>query len=1123
MKKKLLRLAKMCSYYSFIGLLAQLVLYNCLFASDLSAQEVKSIDEVYVSVDFNNAKIDEAFHTIEAKTNYRFAYERKDLDSKVRLNLESRNSTLKDVLLEISKEASLKFRQINYDIDVQKIKRAENIEDKERIDVYQGGITVSGNVTSSEDNSGIPGVNVVLKGTTTGSVTDMDGNYVIEVPEENSVLVFSSIGFVTQEIEVNGRSTIDLTLNPDVTELSEIVVVGYGTQDKKEITSAVASVTPEEFNKGNITDVAQLLQGKVAGLSITRAGGDPNGGYNIRLRGLSTLGANTQPLVVIDGQAGADLNSVDPNDIESIDILKDGSAAAIYGTRGSAGVILVTTKAGSKRGTNIDYNGYLTIESAARTTPTMSAEEFRSVAPSNRDFGENTDWYDEISRTSVSHTHNLSISGGNESGTSFRASANYRDLQGLAINSDLHRLNARLNLQQRAFNDKLKIDLNIATTNENSDLGWNEAFKYAAIFNPTAPVKTDDPVYDLAGGGYFEENFVDYANPVAMLEQNDNTREIKRMNFMGALEYEFIPGLLGTIRYSQQSETTLRSIYMPKDAYYSTAIDDNPVSRTFSGFTTSGYSRKKNDESFNQLLEIFGSYDTDIADVLNFKLLGGYSWQEFEYFGFLAGGSGFLTDLSADDLNAAAAVRAGSADVDSYKNGSILIAFFGRLNLNYDNTFFLSASLRREGSTQFGEGNKWGNFPAVSLGIDLARLGNLNATTFNTLKLRASYGVTGALPPQSYLSLSTLAPGESSFYAGDLGYINAYEPQRNPNPDLKWETKTEIDIGLDISLFEGRLNGTIDYYNRNTEDLIYEATVPVPPNLNNTTWLNVGTMKSNGLEFTFNYDVFSALEFTSSNFSWNTGINFSTYNIEFEALNAEEGVTFDIPPANLGTPGQEQTQIARVIPGEDLGILWGLTFVEIDEDGKYVFEDLNDDGAIDTEDEGPVGNGLPSFEFGWTNSFTFGNFDLNFFIRGAIGHDLVNTYRAFYENATLATTYNVVKTKYYDPNLNDAQIFSDLHVEKASFVEMDNLTVGYNFQLPSSSSFRTLRLYLTAQNLFMITDYTGVDPEVRYADVQAPDDPDPKLAERGILTPGIDRRNTWVLPRSFTLGLNVGF
>lgn len=952
--------------------------------------------------------------------------------------------------------------------------------------------TIEGVVTDSE---GVPllGVNVIEKGTRNGVVTDFNGNYQITVTGADAILEFSYVGFQTKEVQVQSQTTISVTLQDDQAQLDEVVVVGYGTQRKEEITSAVSSVSEEEFNKGNITDVAQLIQGKVAGLSVARSGGDPNGGFTVRLRGLSTLGANSQPLVVVDGQIGADMNSIDPNDIKSIDVLKDAASSAIYGTRGSAGVIIITTKSGSYGAPLISFNTALTIDDPFKFTPNMSAAEYRELGI-GADYGENTNWYEEISRTAISQTYNLSLSGGSDQST-YNASVNYRDNEGIAINTGFNQLNTRLNLTQRAFDDKLTFNMNITASKRESKLGFSEAFKYATIFNPTAPVRTDDPLYDLSGGGYFESNFVDYANPVAVLEQNSNNRDLQRFNFNGSAEYEFVDGLKFLVRYAQQNTKTNRRAYLPRTSFHS---------RNFlgvSGFSRGGYAFRENQENYNQLYENLLTFQTSVSDI-NISAIAGYSYQYFLNQGASIRAGNFITDASADDISSALDFETGRASGSSFKNASKLVAFFGRLNLNYNDFAYLTASLRREGSTQFGANNKWGMFPAISAGVDVSRY--LNVPEINSFKVRGSYGVTGALPPSSYLSLPTLSAGGSSFYAGSDTYLRSYGPDKNPNPNLKWETKTEFDIGLDYSMFDGKLSGSMDYYTRTTSDLIFNVTVPVPPNLVDRTWMNIGEMQNKGFEFALDYNVIR-----NNDFSWNTGGNFSTFSVALTSLNPELAGSY-VGESNLGTPGQEATQITRAVEGEDIGIIWGYEYDGV-ENGQYKFKDLNGDGKIDNNDRTIIGNGLPDFEFGWTNTLVYKNFDLNFFFRGSFGHDLVNTYRAFYENPNIATSYNVVNTKFYNPDLQGGQEFSSLFVEDASFVKLDNATLGYNFDLPEDGAFKSIRAFVNGQNLFVITDYTGVDPEVRYS------------YQGNILAPGVDPRESWVLSRAFTLGVNVDF
>ncbi len=959
-------------------------------------------------------------------------------------------------------------------------------------------ISVRGNV---KDNTGksFSGVSVVVKETSNGTTTDANGAFSISVPSTKAVLVFSFVGYPTREIEVGNKTTIDVSLTPTVGQLDEVVVVGYGTQKRKEVTSAVATVNAEQFNKGNISDVAQLLQGKVAGLSISRPGGNPNGGFTIRLRGLSTLGANTSPLIVVDGQVGADLNTIDPNDIQSIDVLKDAGSAAIYGTRGSSGVIIITTKKGG-RVPVVTYNGSVTSEKPIEFTPHMSVSEFKAAG--GKDLGASTDWNKAITRTAYSQIHNLSLSGGSGSGTNYIASVNYRDAQGVAIKTGFNQVNAHFGLTQRALKDKLNFTLDASATRKESKFGFDRAFQYATIFNPTAPLHTTDAPgpggLNLTGSGYVEQNFVEYANPLAVLEQNTNNGILKRININGSASYEIIHGLKFLIRYAQQNASNFRWAYLPKTSF------DTRLLNGGSGFTKNGLAQQQDDESYSRLYENTLSYDKKIFGKLNLAALAGYSYQSFLNNGVYLRAGDFLSDVNSENIFNAGDIKNGKAVGSSYKNGSRLIAFFGRLNLNYNDLAFLSASLRREGSTEFGENNKWGMFPAVSAGLDISKL--IEIPNVNSLKLRGSYGITGALPPNPYLSLFLYTPTGRSFLYNGV-YIPSYGPSQNANPDLKWEKKAEFDVGLDFTLLNSRLTGSLDYYNRKTSDLLFNATVPVPPNPTDRKWMNIGTLENKGVELLIGYDVIK-----NKTFTWNTLFNYSTFNIRLTKLNKDLAGTV-IGASNLGSPGQEQTQITRAVEGEKIGIIWGPVYKGVNAFGHFLFDDgkgkTDTIGAFKTK----IGNGLPKFELGWTNTFRYKNFDFNFFLRGSFGHDIVNTYRAFFENSTPTNiaSYNVVTTKYFNPALKSQPTFSSLYVEKGSFVKLDNATLGYDFNFKNNGAIKGLRAFINGQNLFVISDYTGIDPEVRYS------------YGNNILAPGVDARDTWVRTRSVTLGVNLKF
>jgi iron complex outermembrane receptor protein len=961
--------------------------------------------------------------------------------------------------------------------------------------------TVTGSVSSDAEGP-IPGVNIVIQGTTQGAVTDVDGNFSITVQGPDAVLVFTSIGYAAQNVTVANQTSINVTLIEDVTALDEIVVIGYGTQKKKELTSAISSVKAEEFNKGNVNDPTQLIQGKVAGLSITKPGGNPNQGYTMRLRGMSTIGANTQPLVVIDGVVGGSLDNVDPNDIESMDVLKDGSAAAIYGTRGSSGVIIVTTKKGRRGTAHIDYNGMVTLETVGKFPNVMNVDQWKAMSAETGEgtnFGFNTNWFEETTQNAIQQAHNLSLSGGTDK-TKYMASFNYRDGDGVSINTGYTQYNGRLNLSQKAINDRLTVDLNISATQRESQYGFDNAFRQAAIYNPTAPVRSDDPAYDIYDG-YFQQVLYNYYNPVAILEQNINEGDDQRINMALKGSFEIIDGLKVDAFYSFQKQNFARGSYRDKNSY-GTGMDRN------------GLARRSYDENSFQLFETTINYLTDISGA-SLQILGGYSYQGFNWNGFSAEGGDFITDaFTYNNLGAAKDFNEGIGSVNSYQNMSTLVAFFGRVNLNVTDSWFLMASARYEGSSRFGEGNKWGLFPAIGAGVDLANV--LDLASMDNLKIRVSYGITGNQPPNPYMSLLRLSPSGNFYYNGE--FIPGYAPSSNANPDLGWEKKGEFDIGIDFSMLDGKLFGSFDYYTRTTTDLLFEYEVPVPPNLYSTAWMNLGELANSGVELTLTWKAVQ-----SGDFSYSTTIT-PTYYIKNELVSLSgtfNGAELSYGVRNLGAmgaPGQSGVPLVRAEEGQPVGQLWAHTFVEVGPDGDLILRDTNGDGTVDELDRSVVGNGLPDMEFGWGNTFKYKAFDMNIFFRSVIGHDLNNTFRAFYEVPQMIGSYNLPATATDMRNAstgtllnNSSGVLSSYHIEDASFFALDNMSIGYTFDMSNSSAFRNIRLYVAGNNLFFITGYQGVDPSVRYDD------------GGNVLIPGIDRRNTWVRTRSFSLGVNVGF
>jgi iron complex outermembrane receptor protein len=942
---------------------------------------------------------------------------------------------------------------------------------------------VSGKVTASDDGSPIPGVNVLVKGTNNGTVTDTDGNYRISVAP-GTTLVFSFVGYATQEQVVGANQTsMNVSLASDVTSLSEVVVVGYGTQDKKEITGSVVSLDPAQFNKGNVNDPSLLLQGKVAGLSIYNKGGDPNASPVIRMRGLSTVGANVQPLVVIDGVLGASLDNLDPNDIESINVLKDGSAAAIYGSRGSSGVILVTTKKGKKSGLAIDYNGYVAAASIFKKVPVMTADEYLAAGGNN--LGSTTDWQKEVTRTGVSNVHNIALSGGTQN-TQFRMSTNFRNVNGILKTSGWDQINTRANLTHTAMEGKLHIDLNMAFRNRNSDLAFPEAFRYATLYNPTAPIRFDN-------GDYYQAILFDNYNPVAILEQNQHSAKAKNLNYGAKIDYNIFKSLTWTVNYGHQVDDN------SEDWYYSSKS-------LWTGYGRNGLARRKNTDKEFTLFETYGTFNKQ-AGKMDIVASAGYSYQQDQYEATQVEVGNFPSDalgynaleLAGDRLSGVAT----NVNIWSDKTPvNKIIRGFARLNLTWDNGIFFNASFAREGSTKLGPDNKWGNFPSVGAGVDLNKY--LQLPNVNLLKLRVGYGVTGSLPNDAGLSQDEY---EYTFDGGGAVAIKV-----NGNPNLKWEQKAETNLGVEFGL--GKLSGTIDAYARTISDFILKRNVPTTEFASGQQYQNAGTLKTKGIELALNY---SDIQFGIVR--WTPGLVVSHYKTILDK--------YIIPKiasnADFGAPGQNGTYPILLQEGKPIGQIWGPVFNGVTSEGKPAFADLNGDGTVvanpsdynaDNADMKVLGYGIPTVELGWTNRLTIGNWDANVFFRSALGHSLINQFRAFYEpiDPGAINSYNRIKTDKSVAGLVDAK-YSSLYVEKADFVRLDNMTIGYTIKT-NSQYIKNLRLYVSGQNLFQITKYTGIDPEPSLNDTEQ----DPV----DVLSPGIDRRNNYYTSRTFTFGINLG-
>ena len=943
---------------------------------------------------------------------------------------------------------------------------------------------ISGNI--SDETGPLPGATVVVAGTSTGVVADFDGNYSISA-NSGDVLVFSFVGYSAQEVTVGNQTTIDIVLIAS-NELEEVLVTGYGSQQQKEITSAVVSVGEESFNKGAINDASQLLQGKVAGLTIYNRGGNPNSGSVIRLRGLSTIGANSSPLVVVDGVIGASLGNVDPSDIESINVLKDASAAAIYGSRGSSGVILVTTKKGGVGKTELTYNGQFTSSGVLNQIDVMSPGEF--IAAGGRDLGSQTDWLDEVTRDAFSMIHNVSASGGNGK-SSYRVSANLRENEGILLNSGFDQFNTRLNFTTSALNDKLKIEFSSSFTQRDQKNGFNESLRYATLYNPTAPVFAVDAPYAFNGaqfGGYFETlGLFDSYNPVSIINQNINNGEGRTLNYGVNLTYNVSDNITAYFRSAAQSSDYANRVYYRTTSLWNGAAD-SPVRKGSAEFFEQN--------SDFQLNELYATWRKS-NDNMTMAVTAGYSYQKenFNQVFFSLG------DFPGDQIDYIDAIEysqdllnSGQIGASSDRNPDTEIdAFFARVNLTFNNNIFLNASLRREGSTKLGADNRYGTFPAIGLGADLNSFLDLNGV--QQLKARVSYGVTGNLP--AGIGLSQEIRGWSWGGGGSAG--GSTNLLRAANPDLKWEEKSELNFGVDLTM--DRFTASLDIYQQTSKDFIINRVVDAAVYGFDRRFENAGQISSDGFELALNYDVTP---------NWNTGLVLSSNKVVLDEY-VQDADKF----GNLGAPGQNSTFVTRVKVGEEIGQLWGPVWDGTVTDGSQNFKDVNGDGQLvvgqnnaldENVDFEVLGNGIPDLEVGWSNQITLGDYTINAFFRGAFGHSLVNTFRAFYEpRVGSQKSYNYINTELANSEIKNAN-FSSLYVEEADFFKLDNLTISR----PLTDN---INLSLNVQNAFVITSYTGSDPEPALFD----------LLDGNPLAPGIDRRNSYYSSRSFTLGLNVKF
>lgn len=922
----------------------------------------------------------------------------------------------------------------------------------------------------------LPGVSVLESGTSNGTSTDIDGKFVLQVTTGNSIVI-SYVGYSNQTILIDASTSANLDIrleeNAQMLDAVELVSVGYGTMKKSDLTGAISTVKGEDLVKGVISSTEQALQGKVAGLTVVQSTGDPSSGATLRLRGGTSLTASNNPLIVVDGIAGVDINIVQPSDIKTIDILKDASATAIYGSRGANGVIIITTKGGLKAATSIVYNGYMGVSESSNHLDMLSADQWRGYVRENGitdavDYGGNTNWQKQLERQAFTQSHTISISSSGEQG-GLRSSLSYLKNEGIVKTTGLERLSANLSGYQYGLEKALKFDMGLFANIDK----WNpldyRIFERAFNLNPTIPVYDANGKFTEVGGTLNE-------NPVEILTNRQADNKRNRVLGYFKTEAKITSDLQAVVNLSLEHNAMQGNTYKPSYAI-------------LEGRTENGYAQKTYAEYTNAQIEAYLNYTKTFGKHTVNGLLG-YSYLENIYEGFGAQRSGFETDLFGyNNLGAGYLYRLG--DVYSYKGKSNLASFYGRANYSYDSKYMLTGTIRRDGSSRFGDNNKWGYFPSASAAWKISGEDFMSATEnwLTNLKIRAGYGVTGNQDGiGEYKSLSILGVGQDSYYDPATGtWSLAYSPTQNPNPDLKWESTEQINFGLDFSLFN-RITGSLEVYSKTTKDLLYTYQVPQPPYLVGTMLANVGELSNKGIELTLNANIIDNEKFT-----WDTNFTFAKNKQKIEKLSNRDYKTDVIYSGSLHGLAGMSNQFSQVIAeGYPVGTFWGKESYGLDEDGNYIL----------SEDDRAIGNVQPDFSLGLGMNFTYSDFDFGFTGYGMFGQDVLNATNMMLYDTKRLPAYNV-PDRALGTGIKQAPTYSSHWIEDASFFRLQTVTVGYTVPLRNTKS--KLRLYALGQNLAVFTNYKGVDPEV---------------AMDGLANPGIDRFNNYPRPRTISFGLN---
>jgi len=1037
---------------------------------------------------------------IEDQTDYLFVYDVNEVNLDRNVNVRAENRPVSEVLDEVFEGTDVDYAMEGKNIMLMKRSKKETPASAQQT----SGNTIQGVVTDANGEP-IIGANIMIEGTTTGTITDFDGRFTLDVPE-NATLQISYIGFVSQNVKVNGRKDITVKLVEDAKALDEVVVVGYGTMKKSDLTGSVSSITSDNFKLGTDLTPQQLMQGAFSGVNISQNSGKPGGSNTIRVRGGTSISASNDPLYVIDGvpistSAGVNqsnistattdffdqepinpLSNINPNDIESINILKDASATAIYGSRGANGVIMITTKKGKAGVRQLDYSFNLGISTVANKLDVLTGDEYRQTVTdlglTLDDKGMNTDWQDVIFRTAISQNHYVSFMSGSEK-TSYRASAGYSNQNGIMEGSGMKSANARVNINHKALNDKLKLNLNISYGETDSDqapvsntvgseMGSSMLYE-AYVFNPTYPI------YDENGDYYDVPPY--RVNPASFAKELLDERGTSQ--FLGNLtaDWNFYKPFTLQVNVGYNKNTISRNSYISKS--------------NLLGNSNNGYVTVQKLSDYSKLLETILKYNQSFGKH-HIDAMIGYSWQYFYGEGQTTKAYGFLSDnFKWYSLAAAQTVES----ISSYAESNTLISMYGRVNYNYADKYLLTATVRRDGSSRFGSGNKWGVFPSVAASWRISQEDFFQNDVMSDLKFRVSFGITGSQEIGNYNSLSTLGASTNGYLVGGEK-VTIVLPQQYTNPDLKWEQTAQTDVGIDFGFFNGRIRGSIDYYYKKTTDLLLSVAVP-SPSLITTQIANVGTVTNQGIELDLAFDLMRR-----KNFSWEANLNLSHNKNEVVSLSNDKWTGDNMQVAPCQGQGLSGTYAQLIMPGQPIGTFYGKRFIGI-VDGVEQF-------ANDGESE-VIGCAQPDLTFGLGTNLQYKNWTFSLNFRGSIGNDVYNCTANNLAYLSNLPGRNVLREAVTSGVSRDqAKVFSSRFIEDGSFVRLDNISLGYNFSLPKLYV-SNARIFVSAQNLFTITGYSGADPEVNS-----------EISRTGVAPLGVDYLS-YPRARTFSMGVNLSF